>query len=241
MTVIRDRISKIERVSSPSLRYDLEVADNHNFIANQVLVHNCQNLPNLEEILATKDLVATTKVDGTSCTMYLMNGEFGVCSRNQELKDTEENTLWKMARKYDIEARLRAKGLNVALQGEVAGPGIQSNRAKLISIGFYVFTIQNLDTNTRLTPVEQGDFIAEMNLGPGKGDMVQSVPFLGIYPAGTFKTLADLEDFSNGPTGLANVAKADQQVAREGVVFRSTDGAVSFKFISPSYLIRHSL
>jgi DNA polymerase-3 subunit gamma/tau len=35
------RITKITKISSED-RYDLEVEDNHNFFANNILVHNCR-------------------------------------------------------------------------------------------------------------------------------------------------------------------------------------------------------
>lgn len=42
--------------------YDIEVADNHNFFANNILVHNCENMPWLLDI---KDpFVVTEKIDG---------------------------------------------------------------------------------------------------------------------------------------------------------------------------------
>jgi RNA ligase (TIGR02306 family) len=47
------------------------------------------------------------KLDGTSCTYYLNDGVFGVCSRNLELIETEGNTLWRLARELRIEEILR--------------------------------------------------------------------------------------------------------------------------------------
>jgi len=56
---------------------------------------------------------ATEKLDGTSCTIYknsvlLEEGKeaLGVCSRNLDLKDTEGNVYWDIAKKYDIHAIL---------------------------------------------------------------------------------------------------------------------------------------
>ena len=39
-------------------------------------------------------------------TVYLNNGEFGVCSRNMELKETEGNAYWKVARELDLQNKL---------------------------------------------------------------------------------------------------------------------------------------
>jgi RNA ligase (TIGR02306 family) len=104
-----------------------------------------ENLTNIEELLANHQFDVTVKMDGSSGTYFLFNGEFGVCSRNQEIKDSEGNAFWKMARKYNIEERMRGMGRNLAIQGEVAGPGVQNNRAGLTELQFFVFTIQDLD------------------------------------------------------------------------------------------------
>ena len=61
-----------------------------------------QNIPWVLEKYPTVDFYATEKLDGSSVTLYLNNGEFGVCSRNLELKETEDNTIWKTVRKMDL-------------------------------------------------------------------------------------------------------------------------------------------
>jgi len=59
----------------------------------------------------------TEKVDGTSATYYIRDGQFGVCSRNLELLETEDNIHWMVARQHDIEAKLRKLNRNMAVQG----------------------------------------------------------------------------------------------------------------------------
>jgi len=194
-----------------------------------------ENIPNLEEILATHDLYASVKIDGTSGTFFTNEGEFGVCSRNLELKEGD-NTHWNMAKKYNIRERLFKDAVSrIAIQGEIAGPGIQSNRAKLDKVQLFVFTAQNICTHERLDPQELINFIDFLNDQKVEGEKLQLVPSLGVIKAGTFKTLKDLEAFAIGD----NVITTEQ---REGVVFRSmTDPNVSFKFVSPAYLLRHKI
>ncbi|MFM2394660.1 MAG: hypothetical protein RLZZ546_2642, partial [Bacteroidota bacterium] len=73
----------------------------------------------------------TEKLDGSSTTYFVKDGVFRVCSRNLELKESQENSLWKVARSLDIENKLLALNKNIALQGELIGEGIQHNRYKL--------------------------------------------------------------------------------------------------------------
>jgi RNA ligase (TIGR02306 family) len=197
-----------------------------------------QNFSNIEEILSAHEWDVSVKMDGTSGTFFLMNGEFGVCSRNQELKDSEGNVFWKMARKYNIENRMKVfsagmSNLNFAIQGEVAGPGIQSNRAKLTEVQLFVFTIQNIDRGIRVDNGGIQGILDQMNRLGENFDDLKMVPTLTEVPP--LKTLEDVAKLAEG-NNLIN------ESTREGIVLRAKNNAhISMKFINPSYLIQHSL
>ena len=86
----------------------------------------------------------TEKLDGSSATFYFHNGEFGVCSRNLELLETEGNTFWKVARELYLEEKLKAMGNNICLQGELIGEGIQGNPYKIKGHTVKFFNIFNI-------------------------------------------------------------------------------------------------
>ena len=93
----------------------------------------------------------STKMDGTSVTMYWKDGKFGVCGRNYEYADDEKCAMWVYAHRKKIPEKLVQSGLqNLAVQGEFCGAGIQNNRLKLLTPAWYVFTIIDLNTHTRL-------------------------------------------------------------------------------------------
>ncbi|MBI1183818.1 RNA ligase (ATP) [bacterium] len=85
------------------------------------------------------------KIDGSSVTYYYNNGQFGVCSRNLDLEETEENTLWQKARELHIEEKLKNMGGNFALQGEMAGEGIQGNKLKMKGQTPFFFNLFDID------------------------------------------------------------------------------------------------
>jgi RNA ligase (TIGR02306 family) len=87
----------------------------------------------------------TEKLDGSSMTVFFNNGEFGVCSRNMNLVETETNTFWQVANKFKLREKLTAYGVNIAIQGELIGPGIQGNPYKLSTHTFRPFTVFNID------------------------------------------------------------------------------------------------
>jgi len=123
-----------------------------------------QNLTVEFEEWKTKGLTfeVTEKLDGSSMTVFMCEGEFGICSRNWELRETEGNTLWSIARRHNLEKVLG--GRHLALQGEVIGEGIQGNMYKGRGQEFYIFDIYNIDTKRYMTPVERTAFVTEHNL-----------------------------------------------------------------------------
>lgn len=90
------------------------------------------------EMFKGKPYSATLKMDGTSATYLIKDGEFMVCSRNQALV-AGDNVYWQMAKKYDIERICRED--RVAIQGEICGPGIQKNRMGLAEVDLFVFDV----------------------------------------------------------------------------------------------------
>jgi ribonucleoside-diphosphate reductase alpha chain len=66
---------KIKRISKKSIVGDLTVKDNHNFYANNILVHNC-----VEIILPTSPIENIYDVDDKKETEHLSNGEIALCT-----------------------------------------------------------------------------------------------------------------------------------------------------------------
>lgn len=89
---------------------------------------NILTQPALLEALKGKFCYITRKEDGQSATFYLNADKFGVCSRNQELRETPNSPFWQIAREYNIEQIMRDWSRDFVLQGEIYGPGIQGNR-----------------------------------------------------------------------------------------------------------------
>lgn len=73
----------------------------------------------------------TEKLDGTSTTFFYLDGRFGVCSRNYEMKEDDKNTMWMIAKKLQLPQKLAELGVDIAIQGETIGLGIQKNKYKI--------------------------------------------------------------------------------------------------------------
>lgn len=187
---------------------------------------------------------ASIKLDGTSFTCYHNNGEFGVCSRNIELLEDINNTYWKTANQYDLKEKLSKVGRNIAIQGEIIGENIQSNKDKLKGQHLYIFSIWDIDAQRYMHFDDICEVVTKLN------DVGTSETFLKIVPIvpnpystilkttvamSEFNTIEDILKFAEGPSINSD--------CREGLVFKSKEyisgDVISFKVISNQFLLKY--
>ena len=180
-----------------------------------------------KEIAAAEGMMfeVTEKLEGSSMTCYLIDGEFGVCSRNMDLKRDENNAFWATAIREDIEAKMRDTGSDAqfAIQGELIGPGIQNNIYKKSGTEFYVFDVYNIQTGEYLKPAFRRALIERMGLN--------HVPLINPnYPI-----VASIDGLLEAAEGASVLSP--MRIEREGIVFKQVDGGMTFKAISNKYLL----
>ncbi len=172
------------------------------------------------------DLVweVTEKLDGSSMTVYLNNGEFGICSRNLELKlEDTDNAFVSAANGYKLEDKLRSLGLNLALQGELISSGIQGNPYGLPnghSI-YFIYKIWDIDKQQYMSPKDRRQLCKDYDLN--------HVPLISLAESLLGKTMEQMLEEANGKSVL------NANTKREGLVFKSKAG--SFKAISNEWLL----
>lgn len=173
----------------------------------------------------------TEKLDGTSGTFFIYDGEFGVCSRNMQLK-WGDNVYHEVAKKYDLENKLRALGKNIAIQGEVVGAGIQGNKYKFEQDErkLFVFNVVDVDTRTYMNNRQVEQFCKENGL--------LSIPILGEVTI-----INDIDFFVDLSIGKSVI---NPKTEREGIVIRAINdendpliGRFSFKAINPKFLLKY--
>jgi len=188
-----------------------------------------QVLQHLLDALAGTSCYVAEKLDGSSVTYYLRYGEFGVCSRNLELLEDPNNTLWKVAHDLDVEQKLRALGGNFALQGELIGEGVNGNKLRLRGQTARFFNLFDIDRYAYL------DF----------EDMVRAfdrldLPMVPVLDE-NFALLNDIPALVAMATRRSTVSP---EVWAEGIVIRPLkeqrfEGErVSFKAINPEFLLK---
>ena len=210
-----------------------------------------ERVQNIPWILEDKsEWFATEKIDGTSTT-FTMKGwgrkrEFFICSRNVCFNTPEKmetgawydtNVYQEMGIKYDIENvlatlmeyfdKIGTSAVDfVTLQGETYGAGIQKRDYSLTDHDFMAFNVivkYEGKAPRRLNPREMTDLLADYG--------VPCVPIVNehfVMPDTVDELLAIATDASKVDGGM-----------REGLVFRSVDGAKSFKAVSNEFLMKY--
>lgn len=187
-----------------------------------------QILPHIPIEYVGQSFVTTEKLDGSSCSFFWKNGEFGVCGRNWEYYESPTNSIWKFARQNFIEEKLGVLGRNLGLQGEIIGEGIQKNKYKLRGQTVRFFRMFDIDKYEFLPYDEMVEIIDYLRL--------ETVPILDwdyILPGSIDEILAYAEAKS----------VLNPQAEREGVVFvrheLKNQGRLSFKAISNKFLLKN--
>jgi RNA ligase (TIGR02306 family) len=189
-------------------------------------VQNLKN--NYYDLLAkTKKFFVTEKLDGSSATFYVKDGNFGVCSRNLELLEPTDGTVnsyWKVARDLDIENKLLSTGRNLCIQGELIGEGIQGNPYRLKGQTVKFFNAFDIDKQKRLSFAEFWELITTINL-----------PIVPIINFGFFMLPSKVDELLAIAEGKSTIYP---NAEREGLVLRTEDMEISFKVISNRFLLK---
>lgn len=183
-----------------------------------------QNLADELPELQAKSYFVSEKLDGLSMTVFVNQGEFGVCGRNYQYKEAPGNALWQVAIQANLEERLRELGRNIAIQGELVGPGISKNPYRLEEHQYRVYNAFDIDEYAYLPKEECQELASKLGLG-----VVPTVETQMAFP----ESIDAVLKMAEGPSQL------NPEVPKEGDVWVSGEGdeRISFKVISNSFLL----
>ncbi|MFN8577798.1 MAG: RNA ligase (ATP) [Candidatus Sericytochromatia bacterium] len=197
-----------------------------------------QVLPQIIERYTGTECFITEKVDGSSMTIYIKDGEFGVCSRNMEMTKDINNIFWATSEKLGLENKLKnlSKILNIediSVQGELIGNGMQGNKYKINGNKFLAFNIFDINSYKYIDFKEFFESCEKSS--------IETVPLLDEKFI-LNHSISELVELSKGNS------KLNSQVKREGIVIRSIKeitnvekiGRFSFKSINPEFLLKYN-
>jgi len=196
-------------------------------------------IQNIPHILKNKDVkyVVREKIDGQSGTFLAKRNkswnpfsdykfEYIVCSRNVRLHSNSDKSYWKVSNKYNLENVLKELILKlnvdwVCIQGECIDSKVQGNKYNVSEADLFVFNL--ITPNGKINDVEAMNLLAPYNLKwCPLIDMEYTLP----------DTVSEILDYATGESKLYNTL-------REGYVFRNYEENISFKAVSPQFLIKN--
>ena len=142
----------------------------------------------------------------------------------EECSRMDFSNWWKIAKQLDLEKKLERILFGydwVALQGEICGEGIQGNIYNIKGLDFYGYNLiyPNVGKVSDIALRATLDVIG-----------LKTVPYVCNFQLPN--NVDELVEMSKGESAL----KKGQ--AREGIVVRNYEKNISFKVISPSYLLK---
>lgn len=198
---------------------------------DETRLQNCPHYLNMDS-----KWIATEKIDGQSGSFVLQRikgkhfwnkdkFDFAVCSRNLRLWNETNTSYWTVAKKYNIERVLHDLiGDNefVCIQGECIAPNVQKNKYRVNEPDLYVFNV--IYPTGRMNSLDAKDLMEKHGL--------KFVPIVDKTITLKGMTVNEVLDYATGKSALYDTL-------REGIVFRSLDGKLSFKAVSPEFLIKN--
>ncbi len=159
--------------------------------------------------------------------------KFGVCSHNVELNLNADNIFVQFAINSGLIDLLKEYVKNnkdlpeVAIQGEICGPGIQDNHHGLDEITLFIFNVFDIKNQRYLLPMERSLFISDL-IPEHKATLLQEavVEYITTIGDRTVEEIISLGEYTL-PSGKPN----------EGLVWKSMVDDFSFKAITHNFLL----
>jgi len=193
-----------------------------------------ERVQNLRDVSQFHDMTfeVTEKCEGSSMTLFVNDGEFGICSRNLLLKDDLTGSSF-VDTGITFKDAIMSLGRNIAFQGELIGPAIQKNIYNLRQFQYRVFDVFDIDQQRYLSPSERSEVVKIIGA---------TAPV--IHEAFSFGD-ADLRTIQKTALAMADgetvivpeIGDLKKRHLREGLVFKAQSNTrFTFKAISNEYL-----
>ena len=175
------------------------------------------------------------KLDGSSMTSFVRDGEFGVAGKGLEFFEDEYNSLWKVARLLGLEEKLRSLNMNIAYQGEIVGEKIQGNKYKLKGHTAFCFNLFNIDKYEFFAYKDLVEITSKLDI-----PLVPIIDdkFILIDDIPTLVQMAKRKSILNPNTDAEGIVIRPLEIIKVGrSEFDFAGNRLSFKSINPVFLL----
>ena len=207
------------------------------------------NIRLIKHLPETRLFTATVKFDGQSTTWFYYNGDVGVCSRNYRLdleydkdptvRDQANDKFRQINEKYDILNKLKAYGKNIAIQGELYGMAINNNRHHRNDVELAVFDVYDIDKRCYISHNRVNDLCFQFVI-----PMVDIVMFNNEPYENKPLISTEVEQWIELANAQRYKGSNKKELQAEGIVVKTSDDKspyISFKVISPEFLVKYNL
>lgn len=207
-----------------------------------------QTIPDKLKHLVGKPFVITEKLDGSSFTAYIRDGEFGICSRNQQVPYDGLTVYGFAAIEHDLENKFKELrkhlGFDFAMQGELIGGNIQGNPYKVKGFDIRWYNLFNIDKqcDVGFYFTDANEYLDFNGITLGEAAALIDMETVPIIDS-EFIMTDDIDKLVDTASGKSLI---NPDIEREGLVFRAkynrdvtkTGERVSFKAISLDFLLQ---
>lgn len=231
------KIKSIRKLEKKEDRYDLTIANNHNFFANNILIHNSNwragYLPLQPRNLWQKIAYKVYRFFSGKEKYEFCYGSNTVQRQHKRNSTTfySKDVYMQMVEKYNLEAKLKDYP-GIVLYGEIYGPTIQKGYhygLKNIDIDLVIFDVMAQSTD--------GQRWFDLNSAKNFAEML-GLKFVPVLYEGKWN-----KDYAVA-FATGNSVFCKEQKTIEGVVVKNTDiislNRKKIKVINPDYLMKES-
>lgn len=177
----------------------------------------------------------TEKLHGSSMTIYVKDGEFGVCSRNFEIKQEDDSSFMRCVNAHKLKEKLfsyyEKYGENIAVQGELCGTGINGNQYNINGYKFFVFDVYSIKNKEYFLTLNTEMWCEEFSF--------DHVPILGYEILQQGFDMQQIQDWVKDQINAADGESTLNKSKREGFVYKDMNSDFSFKVISNAWLLKN--
>ena len=192
-----------------------------------------QSVPKLIEEIKGKPYYISQKIDGTSITMYSVDGKFGATTREKNILLEKHGVIPRYIEERGLKDKFLDFGKDLIVQGEFAGPNIQKNVLGLSEYKWFIFDAflrydngnfksVDLDTLVRIAEFLKEDTVPILEVGD---EFTYSIDDLVLFSKSGF--------YKNGRPQEGIVVKSKDYVYSEELKKR-----FSFKVLNNRYLTK---
>lgn len=222
-----------------------------------------------DPMIAGSTYFVTEKLDGTSFTCFIREGEWGLCSRNRMLKYEPgfDNKYARIIDKHNLKEKMfdfvenhdkyapYGYPKNFVIQGELCGPGIQKNKHKLQEEELFVFSIFDIDQQEYVAIDTQLQMVNLFGLNSVPFRTITPTPFvihLLLKDRGLFQNAfsdpevlvetgltAELRNPNSNKSSLADTIPEGEVYRPFWSIPREAKAALTFKVINNEFLLEN--